>query len=398
MPNDLAQDLEIATGIAAVPNILDVICRTTGMGFAAVARVTEGRWIACNVLDQIDFGLKPGGELPIESTICHEIRQSREPVVIDNVAQDEVWCHHAVPAIYGFQSYISVPIILEDSSFFGTLCAIDPKPAALRKSEVIGMFRLFAELIAKHIDARRKLALAEGELRDARSDSELREQFIAVLAHDLQTPLRAVRSFADLLLRNDPAERTQKLAGTIRESASRMQGLLDNLLDLARGRSGIGLTLNIKSHNNWEHVFSALISELRVGAPDRIVETTFKLTCPVRCDQNRISQLFSNLLGNALAYGAHDKPIHVSVASDAHEFQLSVANGGTPIPLDAQQRLFQPFYRLSHANHQEGLGLGLYISHEIAVAHGGSLEVTSIPEETRFTFRMPNNMHSQNKI
>jgi GAF domain-containing protein len=131
-------DIERVNRIAAVPTILDVVCRTTGMRFAAVARVTEDRWIACSVRDEIDFGLKPGGELKIESTICNEIRQSQEAVVIDNVAEDAVWCQHHTPATYGFQSYISVPIVLADGSFFGTLCAIDPRPARLRNLKPSG--------------------------------------------------------------------------------------------------------------------------------------------------------------------------------------------------------------------------------------------------------------------
>ena len=83
-----------------MPTILEVVCRTTGMGFAAVARVTEDRWVACSVLDEIDFGLKVGGELRLETTICHEIRQTREAVVIDNVAEDPIYCKHATPAMY----------------------------------------------------------------------------------------------------------------------------------------------------------------------------------------------------------------------------------------------------------------------------------------------------------
>lgn len=121
MDQAFSSDVERVNRLKAVPTILKVVCRTTGMRFAAVARVTTERWIACSVLDEIDFGLKPGGELQIETTICHEIRQSREPVIIDNVAEDEGWRHHATPAMYGFQSYISMPIILGDGSFFGTL-------------------------------------------------------------------------------------------------------------------------------------------------------------------------------------------------------------------------------------------------------------------------------------
>src|SRR5271155_137992 len=179
--HDFQADIDSVGRIEAVPTILDVVCRTTGMGFAAVARVTEDRWVACGVLDEIDFGLKPGGELRVETTICHEIRQCREPVVINNVAKDEAWCGHKTPAMYGFQSYISVPIVLADGSFFGTLCAIDPRPALLKTPEIIGMFRLFAELIAKHLDAHRKFAATESALLEERAVSKLREQFIAVL-------------------------------------------------------------------------------------------------------------------------------------------------------------------------------------------------------------------------
>ena len=157
-------------------------------------------------MDTIDFGLKPGGELKVETTICDEIRQSREPVVINDVAEDEVWCEHPTPAMYGFRSYISMPIILADGSFFGTLCAIDPRPAILRTPETIGMFRLFAELIAKNLDAGRKLAATESALVEERADSELREQFIAVLGHDLRTPVRSVKCLMDLLMQTPLTE------------------------------------------------------------------------------------------------------------------------------------------------------------------------------------------------
>src|SRR4051812_28959850 len=131
MAEDFQDDIALVSRIDAVPTILDVICRTTGMRFAAVARVTEDRWIACSVLDTIDFGLRPGGELQLNTTICDDIRQSLQPVVIDHVAEDDAWCKHPTPALYGFQSYISMPIVLANGSFFGTLCAIDPRPARL---------------------------------------------------------------------------------------------------------------------------------------------------------------------------------------------------------------------------------------------------------------------------
>ena len=91
MDADFAADVAAVQRIDAVPRILEIICRSTGMGFAAVARVTEGRWICCAVRDEIGFGLQPGGELKVETTICHEIRQNREAVAIDNVAADRTF-------------------------------------------------------------------------------------------------------------------------------------------------------------------------------------------------------------------------------------------------------------------------------------------------------------------
>jgi signal transduction histidine kinase len=389
MQKDFQSDIDSVGRIAAVPTILDVVCRTTGMRFAAVVRVTEDRWIACSVLDGIDFGLKPGGELKVETTICHEIRQSREPVVINHVTEDQVWCAHPTPAMYGFQSYISMPIILADGSFFGTLCAIDPRPAILRTPETIGMFRLFADLIAKNLDADRKLTATESALVEERADSELREQFIAVLGHDLRTPVRSISCLMELLIQTPLTEDAATMARLMRDSTSRMQALIDNLLDLARGRLGGGLTLNRDAAEPLEPVLREVIAELKASQSDRVVETTFTLVEPVNCDRARIAQLFSNVLGNALTYGSSDQPVRVRAFCDARTFELSVANAGDPIAPSALERLFHPFYRSQAHGHREGLGLGLYIAHQIAMAHGGTLAVASTEEETRFTFRMP---------
>src|SRR6202012_1330280 len=108
---------------------------------------------------------------------------------------------HHPPQTYGIQSYISVPIVLSDGSFFGTLCSIDPRPAKLDNPQVRGMFDLFAQLIAFHIDAQENLAASHAALLDAREAGELRDQFIAVLGHDLRNPLASVDAGARLLRR-----------------------------------------------------------------------------------------------------------------------------------------------------------------------------------------------------
>ena len=371
-----------------MPLILEVVCRTTGMGFAAIARVTEQRWIACAVKDDIRFGLKPGGELKVETTICNEIRQSGNLVVIDHVAEDREFCRHPTPALYGFQSYISVPIRRADSSFFGTLCAIDPRPARLNTPQTIGMFTLFADLIAFHLDAADRLATSEANLLGANRDSELREQFIAVLGHDLRNPLASIQAGTHLLRRRiaDPA--ALQTIGLMQGTVSRMSALIDNVLDFARGRLGDGLELS-RHEVALEPVLRQVVEELRATAPDRTIACDFALDEPVTCDPVRIGQLLSNLLANALTHGSPATPIRVGARCDAGTFELSVRNTGPAIPPRILERLFQPFFRGDARSNRQGLGLGLYIASEIARAHGGVLEATSSPEETSFAFRMP---------
>jgi GAF domain-containing protein len=129
--------------------ILQHICDTTGMGFAAVALVTEKRWIACKVEDRISFGMETGDELKICETICDEIRESGEAVVIDDTSDDIKWSRHPVPVIYGFRSYCSFPVYLQDGSFFGTLCAIDPEPRQVNDDAVVQMFTDYAKQVGE---------------------------------------------------------------------------------------------------------------------------------------------------------------------------------------------------------------------------------------------------------
>jgi signal transduction histidine kinase len=384
----LANDLEAISRIDAIPNILEVVCRTTGLGFAAVARVTEHHWVACAVRDDIAFGLQPGGELQVETTICNEIRDSGRLVVIDHASEDEVFCNHPTPKMYGFQSYISVPIF-RAGQFFGTLCAIDPKPARVNTPETVGMFKLFADLISFHLDAQARLQISEAALLDERETAQLREQFIAVLGHDLRNPLNAIFGGAELLAMMPLNEKAKPVVSLIQRSAARMAGLIGDVMDFARGRLGGGLSMTRVTDANLETTLEQVIAEVQSAWPDRVILSEVALSRPVAYDSARISQLFSNLLANALTHGDPAGPVRVSARSDDSGFELSVANFGEPLSPATINRLFLPFSRASAAPGQQGLGLGLYIASEIARAHEGSLEVASSPEETRFTFRIP---------
>lgn len=403
--DDILQDVAAIRQIEAIPSILQVVTDATGMGFAAVARVTDSKWVACEVLDNIHFGLEPGGELPLETTICNEIRTLREEVVIDHVAEDPIYAAHHTPAMYGFQSYISVPIILPNGEMFGTLCAIDPHPRKLKGTTLVGMFRLFAQLISFHLDANQQLndtrsdledahahlENAQFDLADAQSGSQLREQFIAVLGHDLRNPLAAIDAGRRLLEKEHTDPKSMRVLRLMGESVDRMSGLISNVMDFARGRLGGGIGIDRSSGQRIEPLLAQVINEIKSGHPDRVIETRFDLSHAIDVDHARIAQMFSNLLGNAVAHGAIDQPIVIFASVADGHFELAVSNGGEPIPPAAMARLFQPFARGEVRANMEGLGLGLYIASQIAEAHGGRLDVKSDEQETRFTFRMPVN-------
>ena len=387
--HDFQTDIDAVRRIPAIPSILNVVCEATGMGFAAVARVTEDRWITCEVLDNVHFGLTPGDELNVETTLCDQVRASRQEVVIDHVSEDADYCDHHTPRLYGLQSYISVPITLVDGSFFGTLCAIDSNPAKLKNPATIGMFRLFAELIAHHLDSDQQLNESRAALAEERMTTELREQFVAILGHDLRNPLSALEAGTRSLLKSPLDERSTQIVGLMRKSVSRMGALVEDMLDLARGRLGGGIQLQTATDEALHEVVAQVVDELRSAHPERQIVTTLGDVGKLSYDRIRMEQLVSNLLGNALTHGAVDQPITVTTRLIDNQLEMAVANGGEAIPPHLLDNLFKPFFRAQAQPGQQGLGLGLYIASQIAKAHGGTLGVTSDDDQTRFVFHMP---------
>lgn len=390
MQHDFQSDIDAIGRSATVPILLETVMLATGMGFAAVARVTETRWVTCRAVDQISFGLTPGDELEVESTLCHEVRQYDQEIVIDDVDSDSVYVNHHCPSRYGFRSYISIPIRKADGSFFGTLCAIDPEPRKLKEDRVLSMFRLFARMIGEILDAEEALAQSQDDLDRERSLTKTQEQFIAILAQDLRNPVSALIAGLRMMERHKIDVQAMSLVGLMRASVNRMALLIENLLDQARKRSGGGIIIERAPTHDLAASLHQIIGELQAVAPDQPIKAEIDLPLPICCDIPRVSQLFSNLLGNAVTHGPEGVPIKVSATVTDDVFVLSVANGGAKIPDAMLPNLFMPFERGGDRPSREGLGLGLFIASEIAAGHGGTLTVASRDDETIFTFQMPN--------
>lgn len=387
---DIRAEIDAIEAINAVPEILQVVIRTTGLRFAAVARVTESHWIACAVHDLIDFGLRPGDELVLESTICNEIRQHHQPVIFGHASQHPIFATHHTPLQYGFESYVSIPILRSNGEFYGTLCALDPLPSELN-ADVIGQtLGLLAQLIASNLDLHDRLQTTDLALQRERETAHLREQFIAVLGHDLRTPLNAVRLAADLLERKPLDESARQLAHLIQSSAARMGGLIEDVLDFARGQLGEGVKLALEPPTSFEPWLRQVVAESQAGKPGEPIEVSIDLPHAVNCDRARIGQLLTNLLANAITHGDPERTIHVDIAVHHASFTLAVRNQGRPIPADDLPLIFQPFTRGQGSQPREGLGLGLYICAHIAKAHQGTLKVASTAQDgTCFTLHFP---------
>lgn len=228
-------------------------------------------------------------------------------------------------------------------------------------------------------------------LIDSERDARLREQFIAVLGHDLRNPLAAISSATRMIRRETQSETTLKLLDITDGSVDRMAALIKNLMDFAKARLGGGIAVERSQAAQLIPVIEQAVTEIELGHPDIQIERHLDFEDPVDCDAVRIAQLLSNLLSNAVVHGDAGHPIRVIATVSNGLFSLSVANVGRPIPKSTLQMLFQPFFRARADDHQQGLGLGLYIAMEIARAHGGTLTATSDEELTVFTFEMPRN-------
>ncbi|NUO73062.1 MAG: GAF domain-containing protein [Frateuria sp.] len=380
-------DVAAIGSIEAVPQMLEVICRTTGMGFAAVARVTETQWVCCASRDEIGFGLHPGGELVLETTLCNEIRQHHAPVAIDDVPANAQYCEHHTPARYGFRSYISVPIFRSDRSFWGTLCAIDPEPAKVETAEARGMFRLFADLVGFHLDANDRLRASESALRHETDTARRREQFVAALGHDIRTPLQAIAGGLAVIER--APDQAKRMTPLMRRSLDRISELVQDLMDLARGQLGTGMRVTPVLCDDLGQRLARIVDETRAARPDTRIEFEYRVDGPVWCDPARIVQVAANLLGNAVTHGTPGRPIAVRATASAEAFELTSSNVAPPLSPAEVSALFKPYFRPATNSKTPGLGLGLYIVSEIAKAHRGTATASAESGELTFTVRIP---------
>lgn len=238
------------------------------------------------------------------------------------------------------------------------------------------------------------VALIEDISARTRLDAKLAEsaaferQLIGIVSHDLRNPLNVV-SMASQLLVADPDERTRKIAGRIQNAAESATRLVRDLLDFTEARLGGGLSIR-RRECDVHALVAATLDELESMFPGRRVEVARDGDGTGSWDPDRITQLLQNLLTNALKYSVPNSSVRVDVRTHASSLTLGVHNQGPPIPEDKIPAIFESFERAGAGSEHAGVGLGLYIVQQIALAHGGRVSVESTLEKgTSFTVELP---------
>ncbi len=232
--------------------------------------------------------------------------------------------------------------------------------------------------------------------RELQQSIETRERLLGVLGHDLRNPLSTIRFAAAILqAREDMPEGAHKPLARIVTSAERMGRLIEDLLDFTRCRAGMSIPISPKPMK-LGRICRQVIEELEISHPDREIEFVAKGSGEGEWDSDRMAQVLSNLVGNALSYSPADTVVRVELREEDQGVRLEVQNLGKPIPTELLPTIFEPFSRAPDAGKVSpssmglGLGLGLFISREIVKAHGGTIEVQSNAEQgTRFTVVLP---------
>ena len=215
------------------------------------------------------------------------------------------------------------------------------------------------------------------------------EMFVGILSHDLRNPLSAILGGAQLLGADEPDEKSRRILSRVVSSGERMGRMIDQLLDFTRTRLGEGIPLDRESVDLAD-LARSVVDEGRSANVASVLRLTAKGDTVGAWDRDRICQILSNLVGNALQHGTQSGIVDVALDGARDEcVRLSVENQGV-IPPHLVPVIFNPFRgTLQKRGKSKGLGLGLYVARQIALAHGGDLVVESTSTSTIFTLVLP---------
>ena len=239
-------------------------------------------------------------------------------------------------------------------------------------------------------------ALAESIARYTEAVAMSQDIFLGALGHDLRDPLNSIGMGAQLLTQvGEKDSRSVKLGAQMYSSVLRMNKMLDDLLNFTQSRIGGGLQIFAASAA-LAQISEDVIEEFRLSNPNRTIHNQVDGNCTGHWDATKLSQVYQNLISNALQYSSVDSAVTVATKDLGDYVVFTVHNDGAPIPKQSQHMVFELMHRIPNAdaerNFKKNLGLGLYITREIVNAHNGDISLTSTEEAgTTFRVQLPKN-------
>jgi PAS domain S-box-containing protein len=346
-------------------------------GDALVLQASAGRY---TLIDDLH------ARVPIGQHRIGKIASERRPYLTNDVQHDPRMSDHAWAAREGITSFAGYPLLVADR-LIGVLGAFSMH--ALSES-AFGSLATVAATIAVGVE-RHRYNLEREQLVDRLTDTlRMNELFAGVLAHDLRGPLGAIAAGANIVRSSSEDPAVQKTMTRTLSSAERMGRMINDLLDFTKLRLGGGFTI-VPGRTDLRDVCQTIADEAATPYPGWNIRLSFAGDTIGAWDHERLLQAFGNLISNAIQHGDASFGLQIDVdGSEASAVAVVIANRGT-IPADLVPTLFEPFRGSSHMRNdaRRGLGLGLYITKQIALAHGGTLEVLSAEGMTRAAMKLP---------
>jgi PAS domain S-box-containing protein len=228
--------------------------------------------------------------------------------------------------------------------------------------------------------------------RSLRERANFEQQLIGIVGHDLRSPLQSILLSAIALSRQEELDsRAMRNVTRIRTAAERADRMIRDLLDFTQARLGGGIPIERKEVD-VHALIREVVDEMEANFPERALQVTLEGERHARLDRDRMAQLLTNLLSNALKYSPEASPVRVRAEGTPEALVLTVQNAGEPVPAERLPHIFKPMQRATHQEDKTGrsVGLGLFIVRHLVEAHGGTVQVSSSLEEgTTFTVRIP---------
>jgi K+-sensing histidine kinase KdpD len=332
------------------------------------------------------YGLPPPydelREVPIDASICR-YTLSGEEIIASDAAYDSLLMYHPTTEPWGITAFMAIPMKTSDGHVLGAFCAVDDAVRNWTPSEVAIMRDLTASVMTEiHLRM---------QIDELGAERKLREQFVATLTHDLLNPIGVAKGSADLLRyeTNSPEEQ-QQLLRMIAENMDRAETMIRDLLNVTSVRVGGEILIHPQNCNLAELVRSTVESLTQIHGRNLVVKGPGELHGIF--DPLIVRRMIENLVGNAVKYGAKDRPVTIAYDDEGESVCISVHNEGEPIAAEYLARIFEPFNRgdITKLGINKGWGIGLALIRAFASAHRGTVHVNSRSGDgTTFIISLP---------